>query len=81
MGKILALCISEKKGTLKTEINEAKFKVSVEEDGQVVELTVTNAQKLAQTGGDFSSTNLIFLGIALVGVAVVLSERKRRLNK
>ena len=25
MGKILALCISEKKGTLKTEINEAKF--------------------------------------------------------
>ena len=63
------------------QINEAKFKVSVEEDGQVVELTVTNAQKLAQTGGDFSSTNLIFLGIALVGVAVVLSERERRLNK
>ena len=25
MGKILALCISEKKGTLKTEINEANF--------------------------------------------------------
>ena len=25
MGKILAICISEKKGTLKTEINEANF--------------------------------------------------------
>ena len=25
MGKILAICISEKKGTLKTEVNEAKF--------------------------------------------------------
>ena len=25
MGKVLAICISEKKGTLKNEINEAKF--------------------------------------------------------
>lgn len=25
MGKVLAICISEKKGTLKTEINEAEF--------------------------------------------------------
>lgn len=25
MGKVLAICISEKKGTLKTEINEGKF--------------------------------------------------------
>ncbi|WP_343348720.1 MOSC domain-containing protein [Terrisporobacter petrolearius] len=25
MGKVLAICISEKKGTLKAEINEAKF--------------------------------------------------------
>ena len=25
MGKVLAICISEKKGTLKTEINECKF--------------------------------------------------------
>ena len=25
MGKVLAICISEKKGTLKNDINEAKF--------------------------------------------------------
>lgn len=73
--------VKETKAPMGYQINEAQFKVNVEEDGQVVKLTVTNAQKLAQTGGNFSSSNLIFLGIALIGVAVALSERERRINK
>ena len=36
MGKILALCISEKKGTLKTEINEANFI----EDNQLINAVI-----------------------------------------
>lgn len=76
MGKILAICISEKKGTLKTEVNEAKFieNFGIENDAhagkwhrQVSLLSFDRIDEFRKKGGnvDFGAfgENLVVEGI------------------
>ena len=76
MGKVLAICISEKKGTLKNEINEAKFieDFGIENDAhagkwhrQVSFLPFVDRDDFKKRGGDVEDgafgENLLISGI------------------
>ena len=78
MGKVLAICISDKKGTLKTQINEAKFiyDFGIENDAhagkwhrQVSLLEFNKIDEFRRKGGkvDFGAfgENLVVEGIEL----------------
>lgn len=83
MGKVLAICISEKKGTLKNEINEAKFieDFGIENDAhagkwhrQVSLLSYETIEEFKSRGADIIDgafgENLVVKGINLKDINI-----------
>ena len=53
------------------------FDVELSKDGEVFELTIENTPKLAQTGGNFTFSQLIFTGLTMVLASFVLLIKDR----
>lgn len=69
--------LKETKAPTNYQIADKAFDVEITQDGEVVELTVKNDAKLAQTGGDYTFNQLIFTGSALLAVGFILLQRNR----
>ena len=59
------------------QLSDKTFDIELKEDGEVFKITVENTAKLAQTGGSFTISNLIFVGSGLLAVSFILFRKEK----
>ena len=55
---------------------EKSIEIEVTNQSNTIELEIENKSKLAQTGGDFTISGLIYTGLALMTIAFVMSRKE-----
>ena len=55
---------------------EKSIEIEVTNQSNTIELEIENKSKLAQTGGDFTISGLIYTGLTLMTIAFVMSRKE-----